>query len=126
MSVINTHKYYQWLPFHSISCALLVNISLITEVHLYDLKVYDRDYRYVTDSIFRHSRFYPTYYHVLNLVGLTDSDCICMSYDGESDDTKGGRHDSVGSDPGFMLVMFETTLTESLYVVFNNAVILPH
>jgi len=56
MSVINKHQNDQWLQCHSVSCTLLLNISLNTEVYLYDLKMGDTDYRYVTDSIFWHSR----------------------------------------------------------------------
>jgi len=62
---------FNGIPYHS---PRLLNIDLNTEVYLYDLKMYDRDYRHVTDSIFRHSRL--SYYHVTNLVGLTDCDCI--------------------------------------------------
>ena len=54
--------------------AHLLNSGLNTEVNLF-FKVCDTDYRHVTDSRFRHSR-YPTSYHVINLVGLTDSGYI--------------------------------------------------
>ena len=41
------------IPYH---CAWLLNIGLNAEVYLYDLKICNTDYRYVTDSIFRQSR----------------------------------------------------------------------
>ena len=47
------------VPPYSVSWAQLLNISLNTDVILYDIKC-------VTEP----------YYHVTNLVGLTDSDCI--------------------------------------------------
>jgi len=56
MSVINQHQNDQWLQCHSVSCAQLLNVGLHTEVYLYDIKMCDRDYRYVMNSIFRHSR----------------------------------------------------------------------
>ena len=46
-------KNEQWLHCH---CAWLLNIGLNIEVYLYDIKMCDTDYQYVTDSIFWHSR----------------------------------------------------------------------
>ena len=56
VSVINKHQNDQWLPSHSVSFARLLNIGLNPKVYLYDFIMGDTDYRYVTDSIFRHSR----------------------------------------------------------------------
>ena len=74
VSVINKHQNDEWLQWHSVSCARLLNIGLNTEVYHYYLKMRDADYRYVTDSIHSDILVYPTYYHVTNLVGLNDSD----------------------------------------------------
>ena len=60
------------VPYH---CVWLLNIGLNTEIYLYDLKMCDTDYRYVTDSIFRHSRL-SDILSCDKLVELTDSDCI--------------------------------------------------
>ena len=61
MSIINKYRNDQWLQYHSVSCARLLNIGLNSEVYLYDLKIW---------------LVIPTCYNVTNLVGLTDSDCI--------------------------------------------------
>jgi len=77
VSVINTHQNDLWLPCHSISCARLLNISLNTEVYIYDLKMCDRDHRYVMDSIF----WLSCLSDILSCdkqIGLTDSDCTVI------------------------------------------------
>jgi len=71
-SVINKHQNDQWLQCHSVSCEWLLNIGLNTEVYLYDLKMCDD----MSQTRYSDILIYPTYYHVTNLVGLKDSDCI--------------------------------------------------
>ena len=74
MSIVNKHQTDQWLSCHSVSCARLLNIGLNTEVYLYDLKMCDTDYWYAMDWIFQNSHLSK----ILNLVGLTDSDCVMI------------------------------------------------